>query len=511
MSEVKVNKISPRSGTDVTLGDASDTFTIPASATLDVNGTIDVTGATVTGLSLEDDIAILGFKVATNGSLAKYNLVDQTIDAFEDATGIDAGGSTNETRNASNYYSGTSQVVPTTTGGTYGTYTSGGTTYYWRKFIADGTFTIDGAGDVDVLLVAGGGSGGGGQAPNPTGGDATANTGGGGAAQGGHSAGGAGGGGGAGGLLWTSGHTISSGSYSIVVGDGGAGQSGGDGNAGEDSTFGTGGTLLTAIGGGFGASYDPGGVGGSGGGADGPTKAGGAGTAGQGNAGGSADHYTSGCSYGSGGGGGGAGQDGSDSACNAAADGGDGSNDFIDVTGSTETQALMSSASIGETDGGTQWLAGGGASGPSHSTGGTGGKGGGGDRDGSGTGAGGSGIALVRYTEVDSYLDMTLVSNSTTAEAEPTKGDLVMTYTNGAGTATINTDLKGWVSRDDGTTYTQFTLADEGDTGGHTILTAHDLDISGQPSGTSMRYKITTHNQSASKETRIQAVSLGWS
>jgi hypothetical protein len=51
MSEIKVDKISPRSGTDVTLGDASDTFTIPASATLDVNGTIDVTGATVTGLS----------------------------------------------------------------------------------------------------------------------------------------------------------------------------------------------------------------------------------------------------------------------------------------------------------------------------------------------------------------------------------------------------------------------------------------------------------------------------
>jgi len=106
---------------------------------------------------------------------------------------------------------------------------------------------------------------------------------------------------------------------------------------------------------------------------------------------------------------------------------------------------------------------------------------------------------------------MTLVSNATTAEAEPTKGDLVMTYTNGAGTATVNTDIKGWVSRDNGTTYTQFTLADDGDTGGHTILTAHDLDISGQPSGTSMRYKITTHNQSVSKQTRIQAVSLGWS
>ena len=34
MSEVKVNKISPRSGTDVTLGDASDTFTVPSGATL---------------------------------------------------------------------------------------------------------------------------------------------------------------------------------------------------------------------------------------------------------------------------------------------------------------------------------------------------------------------------------------------------------------------------------------------------------------------------------------------
>ena len=39
MSEVKVNKISPRSGTTVTLGDSGDTFTIPAGATLTNNGT----------------------------------------------------------------------------------------------------------------------------------------------------------------------------------------------------------------------------------------------------------------------------------------------------------------------------------------------------------------------------------------------------------------------------------------------------------------------------------------
>ena len=113
--------------------------------------------------------------------------------------------------------------------------------------------------------------------------------------------------------------------------------------------------------------------------------------------------------------------------------------------------------------------------------------------------------------DADSIGNMTLVSNATTAEAVPTKADLVMTYTNGAGTATVNTDLKAYVSRDNGTTYTSVNLAPQGTTAGHTVLTAHNVDISSQPSGSSMRYKIETLNQSATKETRIQAVSLGWS
>ena len=45
---------------------------------------------------LEDDIALLGFRVASNGSLAKYNLVDQTVDDFQDASGVDTSTSTNE-------------------------------------------------------------------------------------------------------------------------------------------------------------------------------------------------------------------------------------------------------------------------------------------------------------------------------------------------------------------------------------------------------------------------------
>ena len=40
MSEVKVNKISPRSGTTLTLGDSGDTFAIPSGAKLSGVGTV---------------------------------------------------------------------------------------------------------------------------------------------------------------------------------------------------------------------------------------------------------------------------------------------------------------------------------------------------------------------------------------------------------------------------------------------------------------------------------------
>jgi|TARA_R100000084_G_scaffold22891_1_gene8171 hypothetical protein len=54
MSEIQANKLSPASGTAITLGDSSDTFTIPSGVTLDVasGGTLDVTGATVSGLTI---------------------------------------------------------------------------------------------------------------------------------------------------------------------------------------------------------------------------------------------------------------------------------------------------------------------------------------------------------------------------------------------------------------------------------------------------------------------------
>ena len=54
---------------------------------------------------IQSNIALLGFKTAVNGSLAKYNLQDQIIDEYEDATGIDASASTNE-RLSSGVYDG---------------------------------------------------------------------------------------------------------------------------------------------------------------------------------------------------------------------------------------------------------------------------------------------------------------------------------------------------------------------------------------------------------------------
>ena len=64
MSEVKVNKISPRSGTGVQLGDSGDTITIPAGATL--TGTQNIANTSLVG---SGTITINGQAVALGGSV----------------------------------------------------------------------------------------------------------------------------------------------------------------------------------------------------------------------------------------------------------------------------------------------------------------------------------------------------------------------------------------------------------------------------------------------------------
>ncbi len=82
-SEVKTNKVSPATGVTVTLGDASDVFQLPASAeidiasgaTLDVNGTIDITGATKTGFPA-------GTSVTTTKATGTTTLVAADADGY---------------------------------------------------------------------------------------------------------------------------------------------------------------------------------------------------------------------------------------------------------------------------------------------------------------------------------------------------------------------------------------------------------------------------------------------
>ena len=115
--------------------------------------------------------------------------------------------------------------------------------------------------------------------------------------------------------------------------------------------------------------------------------------------------------------------------------------------------------------------------------------------------------------------DIILQSSDTTAEAAPTKADMVMLIEDaGTGVGTVNTHIKGWVSRYEtgGTkTWTQGTLVDEGHWGvgpslsGKRILAFHDLTLTGT-SGTQMAYKITTHSASAVYDTKIHATSIGW-
>ena len=187
---------------------------------------------------LQSNIALLGFKTAVNGSLAKYNLVDQIIDEFEDASGVDTSASTNETLTEGTYFGGT---LGYPTGGTITTPISG---YRQHAFTANGSLEVTVTGNVGIMVVAGGASGGSDMA----------------------------GGGGAGGLVYKATHELTSNTYDAVIGAGGAGQplANTSGNVGIDTTFTINGGAVefTAKGGGTGGGENiAGGSGGSGGGA----------------------------------------------------------------------------------------------------------------------------------------------------------------------------------------------------------------------------------------------------
>ena len=209
MSEVKVNKISPRSGTTVTLGDSGDTFTIPSGATINNQGTATNFGATgsaswTTTVKTSGFTAVAGegYFVDTSSGAVSVNLPAGTAGAV---VAVKDYANTFDTNPLTLVQNGSDKIGSSTTNATLDTegiavtlvfidstqgwlvtdsglqseastaafvIATGGNTVStcgnWKihTFTSPGTFCVsavgnaDGSNKVDYMVVAGGGSGG---------------------------------------------------------------------------------------------------------------------------------------------------------------------------------------------------------------------------------------------------------------------------------------------------------------------------------------------------------------
>jgi hypothetical protein len=403
MSEVKVNKISPRSGTDVTLGDSGDTFTIPSGATLVNNGTATGFGATVTWDTTAKTanftaVSKVGYFVDTTSGVITVTL--PATPSAGDIVGLVDYAGTFDTNfliidpNGENIEGQSSPPNQLLTGEREGViliYVD--STQGWLPIsgINEGTDALEpNSYSVDFLVIAGGGGGGG------------------------H----VGGGGGAGGYREST-QTVNTGTLiTVTVGDGGAGgpypaTPAGGTNGSNSSISGSNLTTITSAGGGFGGGFaQQGGSGGSGGGSGYAVGSGGSGNTpstapSQGNNGGAGAAAVL-----TGGGGGGASAIGADGVSVNGGNGGNGT--ASSITGSPATRA-GGGGGTGDNTGGTGGSGGGGAGAPGFNPGVAGiintGGGGGGSRDNIGA-AGGKGVVI---------LSMPLAKFSGTTTGSPTE------------------------------------------------------------------------------------------
>ena len=391
------------------------------------------------------NLDLLNFKVATNNAYSLYNFKDGMIDAYQTQDGVDASGSTNDSYDSTDKVYSPS-VFAEATGGTKTVVGS----FTYHLFTSNGNFVVPGSGTVEALIVAGGGGGG----EN------------------------VGGGGGAGGVVHDTALAVTAQTYAMVIGSGGAGKhmSGQAGDSGTDTT----GFGWTAKGGGGGHIFQnntglTGGSGGAGGGysgAGGATNQASSGTGSSGTRtayGFAGEASNSGSSNGGGAGGtngnalyvanfdagslGGANYSGAPVTSPYGYFGGGG--------GSGKTSGDQPGGGAGAGNGAV-----GGANQPGAPATGTWGSGGGGGAENNAAGRpGASGSVVIRYNQSTNGWgqtnNMTLISNAQTAQAAPTEGRLML-YEEDIDSITLNTDIKGYVSRDGGTTYTQTPLTDEG-------------------------------------------------
>ena len=426
MSEVKVNKISPRSGTGVQLGDSGDTITIPSGATINNQGTATNFGATgsaswTTTVKTSTFTAVAGEGYFCNTTAGGFTVnlpagSAGAVVAVKDYAGTFDNNSLIVAPNGSEKIGGVASAATLSAEGIAVTLVYLDSTQGWLVTDSGLQSEVSQIVDAEYLIVAGGGAGG------------KANA----------------GGGGAGGLLTNFGGTALSLTpgvvYTVTVGAGGAAVSGGArGNNGANSVLsGTGITTLTAIGGGGGgsdaASGGVGADGGSGGGSDYNSNTGGSGTAGQGNDGGDANNPSGQYGAGGGGGAGGAGTGGSTSAGGV---GGVGLSNSI--TGSAVFYAGGGGGSTASAGGGAGGNGGGGAGGDGgagSATDGTDGLGGGGGGidGGAPSGAGGDGVVILSVADAD-YSSTTTGSPTVTANAGGTGKTTIKFTGNGSYTA----------------------------------------------------------------------------
>lgn len=119
---------------------------------------------------------------------------------------------------------------------------------------------------------------------------------------------------------------------------------------------------------------------------------------------------------------------------------------------------------------------------------------------------GGSNFTPPTSQYTSSVDEMTLISNGFTAQVEPDTIRFVLAQED-VDVITLNTDLKIWGSRDGGTTWSQGTLSDIGNLQGSENTLDAIVDVSGQPSGTTVKYKIEALNN---KEQKIKRVGANW-
>jgi len=104
------------------------------------------------------------------------------------------------------------------------------------------------------------------------------------------------------------------------------------------------------------------------------------------------------------------------------------------------------------------------------------------------------------------YNPMTLLSVAVAATSQPSRARAALQVIE-TDAITINTDLTAEVSRDGGTTWSLGALSLAADFGGVKMYEANEIDVSAQPAGSSMKWRVKTLNN---KNVAVSGVVLQW-